>query len=44
MAFALLYDSIEVSWDSGCIEAEVQDLQWYRSHHVSQFAVANDES
>jgi hypothetical protein len=44
MAFALLYDSIEVSWDSGCIEAEVQVLQWYRSHHVSQFAVTNDES
>jgi hypothetical protein len=27
MAYALLYDSIEVSWDSGCIEAEVQVLQ-----------------
>jgi hypothetical protein len=23
MAFALLYDSIEGLWDSGCIEAEV---------------------
>jgi hypothetical protein len=44
MAFALLYDSIEVSWDSGWIEPEVQVLRWYCAHDVSQFAVPNDES
>jgi hypothetical protein len=40
----LLYDSIEVSWDSGCIEAEVHVLRSYCAHDVSQFAVTNDES
>jgi hypothetical protein len=35
MAFALLYDSIDVSWDSGCMEVEVQVLRSYRAHHVS---------
>jgi hypothetical protein len=43
-AFALPCNSIEVSRDSGCIEAEVQVLRWYRPHHVAQFAVTNDES
>jgi hypothetical protein len=44
MLFALLHDSIEDSWDSGCIEPEVHDLRWYCAHYVSKFAVTNDES
>jgi hypothetical protein len=44
MAFALLYASIEVSWDSGCSEAEVHVFRSYCAHDVSQCDVTNDES
>jgi hypothetical protein len=35
MVIALIYDPIDVSKDSRCIEAEVQVLRSYRAHDVS---------
>jgi hypothetical protein len=44
MAFALLYDSIEVSRDFRCTAAEAQVLRSYSAHDVSRSGVTNDES